>query len=297
MSDLGNETLKSADSTLMQVAEAVLSGATLRIRVPLHNDGKIVPDSLLQEPHVTEIVEALRDPKPDLKEYVRRHLFPVADRYRVAANYLQEKHNLDPGSDKYEEWLAILAGQMDQYFQSEYSQFKNVDYEGWRIGGPVQVTDPELEDKDILAAVAVIGSANQIADRLELSNRSVSCNLDAVVQLAELHSFCDASFKFWESEKTKEDGWTEKLSRNRQTGHKQGRQARQEIRNKLSRLIDGKEPSRYFYNDGQRSGRPKIDYIRRAIEQEFESDQTWNRKTPGKSVMREEIRNFFCANQ
>ena len=59
MSNPGNEALKSAESTLMKVAEAVQSVATLRIIVPLHDDRNIVPtDSLLKQPHVTEIVEA-----------------------------------------------------------------------------------------------------------------------------------------------------------------------------------------------------------------------------------------------
>ncbi len=206
MANLGNRVLISANRTLIKVGEAVLLGATLKIIVPSHDDQNIVPDSLLQEPHATEIVEALRGSNPGLKEYVNRHLFPVADHYRLAANYLQEKHVFNPDSDTYENWLVKLSDQMDRYFQSEYSQFKNVDDEGCRIDGPVQVTDPELEDKDILAAVAVIDSANQIAKRLVVSNRAVSCDLNAIIKLAELHSFCDASFKFWESEKTKKDG-------------------------------------------------------------------------------------------
>ena len=41
MSNLGNEALKSAELTLMKVAETVLSGATLRIITPMHN-GKAV---------------------------------------------------------------------------------------------------------------------------------------------------------------------------------------------------------------------------------------------------------------
>ena len=292
MSNLENE-LKSTESTLMQVAEAVSSGATLRIIVPLHDDQNIVPDSRLQEPHSTEIAFALRGSNPDLKTYVDRHLFPVADHYREVADHLQEKHNFDPGSDKYEEWLVKLSDQIDQYLQSEYSQFKNVDDEGWRIGGPVQVTDPEFEDKDILAAVAVIDSANQIADRLELSNRLVPCNLDAIIQLAELHSFCDASFKFWESEKTKEDGYREAQSSKVRNRHAA---VRQEIRNKLSQLIPDKKTSQYFYSDGKRVGQPRKEHIVGVLQQEFKSDMEWKRKTPGEGVMRDEIKNI-CANE
>jgi len=302
MSDLGNEALKSADRTLVKVAEAVLSGATIQIIAPSHDDRNIVPDSLLQEPHATEIVEALRGSKPGLKEYVNRHLFPVANHYRFVANYLQEKHEFNPDSDTYEDWLVKLSDQMDQYLQSEYSQFKNVDDEGWRIGSPVQVTDPELEDKDILAAVAVIDSANQIADRLELSNRLVPCNLDAIIQLAELHSFCAASFKFWESEKTKKDGHREIRSMNLRNAQEA---VRQEIRNKLSRMLCGKEASQYFHSSGKRSGQPYFECIIKALKQEFESDDEWKRKaldrgkkpkTPSKDLMHQEITKF-CANQ
>ncbi len=304
MSDLGNEALKSSESTLTQVAESVLSGATLEIIVPSHDDRMIVPDSRLQEPHATEIFFALRGPKPDVKTYAERHLFPVADHYRIAANYLQEKREFNPDSDTYEDWLVKLSDQMNQYFQSEYSQFKNVDDEGWRIAGPVQVTDPELENKDIFAAVAVIDSANQIAERLVVSNSNhdVSCKLDAIVQLAELHSFCDASFKFWESEKTKKDGHREIRSRNLRNAQEA---VRQEIRNKLERLLNGKERSQYFHSGGKRSGQPYFECIIKALKQEFESDDEWKRKalergkkpkTPNKDLMHKEITKF-CANR
>ena len=300
MSNLENEALKSTESTLIKVAEAVLSGATLRIIVPSHDDLNIVPDSLLQKPHATEIVEALRGSKPGLKEYVNRHLFPVADHYRIAANYLQEKHEFNPDSDTYEDWLVKLSDQMDQYFQSEYSQFKNVDDEGWRMGGLVQVTDPELEDKDILAAVAVIDSANQIAEHLVLSDRPSPCKLDVIIQLAELHSFCDASFKFWQSEKTKKDGHREIRSKNLRNVQEA---VRQEIRNKLERLLNGKKRSQYFHSGGKRSGQPYFECIIKALKQEFKSDDEWKRKalergkkpkTPSKYLMRNEIRKF-CA--
>lgn len=288
MSNLGNEALKSAESTLMKVAEAVLSGATLRIIVPLHDDRNIVhPDSLLTQPYVTEIVEALQGSKLGLKTYVEKHLIPVADKYCSVAKHLREKHDINPASAAYEEWRARLVDRADQYLQSEYFQLKNIDKRS-QVGGPVRVTDPELEDLDILAAVAVLESANQIAELLVLSDRMVSCKLDAIIQLAELHSFCDTSFELLESEETKKAAWVEKQSKFRRTGHED---VREEIRNRLSRLIGGKDNAQYFHCRGKRAGRPKIEYIRRALQ-----DQEWHRKTPGASVMRQEIRNF-CANQ
>jgi len=300
MSNLENEASISTEQTLMKVAEAVLSGATLKIIVPLHDDRNIVPDSLLQEPHVTEIVETLQGSKPDLKEYVNRHLFPIANHYRIAANYLQEKYKFNPDSDTYEDWRVRLANQMDQYLQSEYCYFKDVDDERWRLGDPE--TDSELEDKDILAAVAVIDSADQIAKRLVVSDSVVPCNLDAIIQLAELHSFCDASFKFWESEKTKKDGHREIRSRNLRNAQEA---VRQEIRNKLERLLNSEERSKYFHSGGERSGQPYFECIIKALKQEFKSDDEWKRKalergkkpkTPSKDLMRQEI-SKFCANR
>ena len=288
MSNLENE-LKSAERTLIKVAEAVLSGSTLRIIVP--DDRNIVPDSLLQEPHTTEIFEVLRSPDPDLNNYALNHLFPTADHYRIAANYLQKNYDFTPGSEVYEEWLAKLVDQLDQYLQSEYSQFKNVKDEACRLEG--LETDPELEDKDILAAVAVIDSASQIAERLVVSDSVVPCNLDEIIQLAELHSFCDASFKFWESEKTKEAGRIEVLSTGRQKGHEQARQARQEIKNKLTQLIPDKEFSQYLHSLGKKIGQPKTYYILALLQREFKSDPKWKRDPPGATVMLQEIDKFM----
>jgi len=288
MPNLENEALQSTESTLMKVAEAVEAGATLKIIMPLHDDRNIVPtDSLLTHPYVTEIVEALQGTKPGLKVYVEKHLIPVADKYCSAAKHLREKHHINLASAAYEEWRARLTDHADQYLQSEYFQLKNVDARG-PIGGPVRVTDPALEDLDILAAVAVLESAQQIAKRLVVSDRMVSCKLDAIVQLAELHSFYDTSFKLLESEETKESGWHEKQSKFRRTGHED---VRQEIRNRLSHLIDGKDNAQYFHSHGKRIGRPKIEDIRRAIQ-----GQGWHRKTPGTSVVRQEIKKF-CADQ
>ncbi len=318
MSDLGNEAPKSADSTLTQVADALLRGKKLKIIVPSHDDRMIVPDLRLQEPHASEIFFALRSPDPDLKTYVNRHLFPVENHYQEVANYL-----FTPGSKvlrssggrptrppkTYEDWLAILADQMDQYLQSEYSQFKNVADEAWRLDG--LETDPklkekniladvaELEDKDILAAVAVIYSANQIAERLVVSDSVVPCDLDAVTQLAQWHSFCDASFKFWDSEKSKEDDHHEIRLRNLRKAQKA---VRQEIRNKLSQLIPDKESSQYFHSGGERSGQPYFECIIKVLNQEFASDDEWKtnkgkkRRTPSKKLMHEEIERF-CANR
>lgn len=288
MPNLENEALQSAESTLMKVAEAVLSGATLKIIMPLHDDRNKVPtDSLLTEPYVTEIVEALQGSKPGLRAYVEKHLTPVADKYCNVAKHLREKHHLDPASAAYKEWRARLTDQADQYLQSEYFQLKNIDKRS-QIGGPVRVTDPELEDLDILAAVAVLESANQIAERLVVSNRMVSCKLDAIVQLAELHSFCDTSFKLLNIQAIKESTWPEAQSKFRRTGHKD---VREEIRNRLSCLIGGKDNAQYFHSRGKRIGRPKIEDIRRALQ-----GQEWHRKTPGTSVVRQEIKKF-CADQ
>lgn len=286
MSNLENKASISTERTLEKIADALLSGATLKIIVPKHDDRIIVPDSLLQEPHVTEIVEALQGSKPGLKEYANRRLFPVADHYRIAANYLQEKHEFNPDSDTYEDWLVRLANQMDQYLQSEYCYFKNVPDERWRLGD--LETDSELEDKDILAAVAVIDSADQIAKRLVVSDSVAPCNLDAIIQLAELHSFCDASFEFWESEKTKKDGYLEIRSMNLQNAREA---VHQEMSNKLSLLIPDKETSQYFHGSVKKFGKPKTEVIVRVLR-----SQEWRKKTPSKGALRKAIKKF-CANQ
>ena len=275
----------------MKVAEAVLSGATLKIIVPLHDDRNMIqPDSLLKQPYVAEIVEALQGSKPGLKDYVEKHLIPVADHYRSAANYLREKHDFHPASEAYEEWRARLADRLDQYLQSEYFQLKNAD-EGWQIGGPERVTDPALKDLDTLAAVAVLESAGQIAESLVVSKRMVSCKLDAIIKLAEWHSFCDTSFKLLDIKAIKETGWREILAKYRRTGPEA---VRQEIRSRLSRLIDGQDSSQYFYSHGKKLGKLRKSYVLGVLQQKFDSDPGWDRRTPGDNVMLDEINKFFA---
>lgn len=290
MSNLENKASISTERTLVKVAEAVLSGATLKIIVPLHDDRNMIqPDSLLKQPYVAEIVEALQGSKPGLKDYVEKHLIPIADHYRSAANYLREKHHFHPASEAYAEWRARLANRLDQYLQSEYFQLKNAD-EGWQIGGPERVTDPALEDLDTLAAVAVLESVNQIAERLVLGKRAVSCKLEAIIKLAEWHSFCDTSFKLLNIEAVKEAGWKETLAKGRRIAPEK---ARQEIRSRLSRLIDGQDSSQYFYSDGMRLGKLKKSYVLGILQDEFDSDPGWNRKTPCDSVIHDEINKFL----
>ena len=113
--------------------------------------------------------------------------------------------------------------------------------------------------------------------------------LDSALQLSDLFAFCETSYALLNIEDIKERGWREIQAKNRRDAAASKRMA---IRNKLIALLDAPDSERFRYKEGKRRGRLKIDFIVGQIQEEFEADNAWQRKVPGKTVMRDEIRNF-----
>lgn len=301
------------DATLTEYVDAVLSGEKFCIISLDHDDPDTVPsDALLQtltRIEVVAVVDALvsdettlatfqavfaddnRRLRRDKITYVEARLLRLVIRYLAVKKYLQEEHGIAVPSDDYSNWKNRFGEQADKYMRVPVQEFSaTAPYSEIELPNDVSETPPS-SDTSIFAAIAVLQTIKHIAHIINLSVREMVAplTLDSALQLSDLFAFCETSYALLNIEDIKERGWREIQAKNRRDAAASVRSA---IRNRLIALLDAPDNERFRYKEGKRRGRLKIDYIVGRIQKEFESDHAWQRNVPGKTVLREEIRNF-----